>query len=210
MRSSSSGGGHFRTAGNLHEVQLVAARPVERYPLVINAGVDESNVLDLWRGRATAVGLGGLAVALAVTTLVCILFLLYRKAVDAQARFGAQSKELSNANLRFDSVLTNMKQGVAMFDREDRIVIHNRSFAEMYGLGSEEMAPGTDLATIIDLRLARGIYSVASRDEYRRRHATHFEAGARRPSFRARTAGRWPLYPGVAPADAGRRLDHDP
>ena len=170
-----NGGGHFRSGGRSEQVRLMTVLPLEGYPIVVNAGVDESAVGALWRGRATAVGLASLAVAVAVTALVCILFLLYRKAVEAQARFAAQSRELADANLRFDTVLTNLQQGVAMFDRENRIVIHNRSFAEMYGLSSDEMAPGTKLATIVDLRIANGIYAGASHDEYRYRQQNHVE-----------------------------------
>ena len=172
-----NGGGHFRSSGRLHEVRLVAARPIEGYPLVVNAGVNESNVLDLWWSRAIVAGLAALAVALAVIALVCTLFFLYRKAVEAQARVGQQSKELSNANLRFDSVLTNMKQGVAMFDEDDRIILHNRRYAEMYRLRSEEIPRGTPLASIVDLRIARGIYDTAGPKEYRNRHMTYLGNG---------------------------------
>ena len=42
--------------------------------------------------------------------------------------------ELKAQNLRFDLALENMFQGLAMFDAQERIVIANDRFAEMYGI----------------------------------------------------------------------------
>ncbi|HWG06600.1 MAG TPA: EAL domain-containing protein [Beijerinckiaceae bacterium] len=173
-----NGGGHFRTGGRELDVRLVAARRVDRYPIVVNVGVQEQSVLELWRSRAMVIGAAALMAALAVTALICVLFVLYRRAVDAQARVGEQSQQLSNANLRFDSVLSNMKQGVAMFDDKNRIVLHNRRYAEMYRLYSEEIPPGTPLASIINLRIARGIYDRAGPERYRIHHMSHLGQGA--------------------------------
>ena len=44
-----------------------------------------------------------------------------------------REEELQAQNMRFDAALENMFQGLAMFDAEERIVIANDRFAEMYG-----------------------------------------------------------------------------
>ena len=45
-----------------------------------------------------------------------------------------------------DAALANMFQGLAMFDADERLVIANNRFAEMYGLTSEDVVPGTRCA----------------------------------------------------------------
>jgi diguanylate cyclase (GGDEF)-like protein len=69
----------------------------------------------------------------------------------ANARFRSQ-------NLLLDAALANMFQGLAMFDPDERLVIANDRFAEIYGLGPDQVRPGTSLRTILEHRLARGLH----------------------------------------------------
>ena len=36
--------------------------------------------------------------------------------------------------MRFDTALNNMSQGLSMFDREQRLVVCNERYAQLYGL----------------------------------------------------------------------------
>ena len=45
-----------------------------------------------------------------------------------------REQELNARNEQFDAALENMLQGLAMFDAEQRLIICNRRYAEMYGL----------------------------------------------------------------------------
>ncbi|MEO8668583.1 MAG: EAL domain-containing protein [Bauldia sp.] len=56
-----------------------------------------------------------------------------------------REKELSLQNLRFDAAINNMSQGLSMFDGERRLVVSNARFAEIYGLPSEMLVPGTSV-----------------------------------------------------------------
>ena len=53
-----------------------------------------------------------------------------------------------------DAALNSMSQGLAMFDADERVVIANDRFAEMYGQTPEQVKPGTTLRQILDLRVA--------------------------------------------------------
>jgi diguanylate cyclase (GGDEF)-like protein/PAS domain S-box-containing protein len=75
-------------------------------------------------------------------------------------------------NLRFDAALNNMPHGLAMFDAEQRLVVANKRYAEIYGLTADEVKPGTPLHEIMDVRLRRGVYVEAtSMDDVRERLA---------------------------------------
>ena len=78
-----------------------------------------------------------------------------------------REKELQTQNMRFDTALNNMTQGLCMFDAEQRIVVSNRRYAELYGLSPDQMKPGTPLTAIIEMRIANGLYAGGSPDAYR-------------------------------------------
>ncbi len=69
----------------------------------------------------------------------------------------AYRDNLQTQNLRFDAALNNMPHGLAMFDAERRLVVANRRYAEIYGLGAEHIVAGTPLRRIIEARVASGI-----------------------------------------------------
>ena len=59
----------------------------------------------------------------------------------------ANAAELKRANERFDVAISNMSQGLCLFDADKRLVISNRRYQEMYGLPDELVMPGTPLQT---------------------------------------------------------------
>jgi diguanylate cyclase (GGDEF)-like protein len=67
-----------------------------------------------------------------------------------------QQTELETKNLRFDATLNNMRHGLAMFDRNRRLAVWNRRFAEIYAVPAEALVPGRPYAEIRDMTLARG------------------------------------------------------
>jgi diguanylate cyclase (GGDEF)-like protein/PAS domain S-box-containing protein len=59
------------------------------------------------------------------------------------------AEELSEQYRRFDAALENMAHGLCMFDRDWRVIVHNRRFLELYGLRPEAVRPGTPLLDLI-------------------------------------------------------------
>ncbi len=79
-----------------------------------------------------------------------------------------QEEKLRTQNLVLDTSLNNMVQGLAMYDAEDRLVVCNRRFAEMYGLSDEQTRSGTPLQSIIEHRIARGEFPGRTAEEFMR------------------------------------------
>jgi len=65
---------------------------------------------------------------------------------------------LEQQNEQLDAAMNNMSQGLAMYDREQRLVICNEDYATMYGLTREQVRPGTTVREILEARLANGCY----------------------------------------------------
>ena len=78
-----------------------------------------------------------------------------------------REEQLRTQNVRFDTALSHMTQGLCMFDAEQRIVVCNRRYAELYGLTLEQLPRGTRLDEIVDMRIANGLYAGESPDAYR-------------------------------------------
>jgi diguanylate cyclase (GGDEF)-like protein len=62
---------------------------------------------------------------------------------------------LRDANERFDAALSNMSQGLSLFEG-DRLVVANRRYCEIYGLDPDAVTPGMSFADILNMRIAAG------------------------------------------------------
>jgi diguanylate cyclase (GGDEF)-like protein len=75
-------------------------------------------------------------------------------------------EELRRQNLLFDTALSNMPNGLCMFDAEQKLVVCNRRYAEMYGIPQELTRPGTDLADILKQRFESGVQTPLDEEDF--------------------------------------------
>ncbi|HSE78773.1 MAG TPA: PAS-domain containing protein [Alphaproteobacteria bacterium] len=71
-------------------------------------------------------------------------------------RTGAILKE---KNRQFDIALDNMTQGLTLYDSDQRLVVANRRYAELYSLPPELLRPGTSLREIMEYSVSIGNYA---------------------------------------------------
>ena len=83
-----------------------------------------------------------------------------------------QSVDLRRANTRLDAAMSNMSQGLCMFDADKRLVISNDRFRQMYNLTKKEVEPGTPLAQLLQSHAKNGETSELSVEEHTRRMPT--------------------------------------
>lgn len=85
-------------------------------------------------------------------------------------RLEAQQEQLAAAfrtqTQRFKIALDYMSQGLCFFDRDKRLIVSNRRYAEIYGLSPAQIAPGMTLRQIVELRGTAGSDPVMSYDDY--------------------------------------------
>ena len=94
-----------------------------------------------------------------------------RRAADAALRLERDRTEtvalaLEQANRRFDVALSNMSNGVCMFDADQKLVISNVRFREMYGLREDQVKPGMPLKEFLERHVARRLGSDLDIDSY--------------------------------------------
>jgi diguanylate cyclase (GGDEF)-like protein/PAS domain S-box-containing protein len=68
-----------------------------------------------------------------------------------------QANDLARINVQFDAALSNMAQGLCMFDGEKRLVVWNERYAMLYQLPQELLRVGTPHQAVIADRISRGI-----------------------------------------------------
>jgi diguanylate cyclase (GGDEF)-like protein len=84
---------------------------------------------------------------------------LEQTVIERTKELRTREGELQAQNMRFDAALSNMSQGLVMFDGDARLVICNQRFISMYRLEAENIGPGDTLRHVIDRRIANGTFS---------------------------------------------------
>ena len=80
--------------------------------------------------------------------------------------------ELELQNLRFDTALNNMIHGLTMFDGEQRLVVCNQRYRELYGVPASLTKPGTSLEEIVTFRAQNETRSGVGVEQYKQRLLT--------------------------------------
>src|SRR5204863_3689698 len=66
--------------------------------------------------------------------------------------------ELKEQHRRFDVALNNMAHGLCMFDKDMRLIVSNKRYAEMFNMPLEKVRPGMTIRDTMDLSFAAGNY----------------------------------------------------
>ena len=93
-----------------------------------------------------------------------------------------QKRKLEQLNGWFDIALNNMVRGLSMFDADQRLIVCNKSYRQMYALPDELTAPGTPLADIVRYHVKRetgrdGADEIAGQQRWIAEHLSKLAAG---------------------------------
>ena len=94
------------------------------------------------------------------------LFAESERARNAEAIAVSEQAKAHEIADRFDSALNNMSQGLCFFDGEQRLIVCNRRYIDMYGLAPDCVKPGMSLPEIVTLRFEAGSFPAMTTDQY--------------------------------------------
>ena len=161
------GGGFYRSPGYFDGVaRHIAVKPLQDYPLVVNVAVSEDAALATWRIQAISIAIGSMIVVSCLILLLRALNRQYKGLELSEATLAEKASELEKSNAMAEAALNNMSQGLAMFDRNHRLVVCNARYAEVYDLPPELTQPGTHQKDILKNRIAKGVYAGNDPQEY--------------------------------------------
>jgi diguanylate cyclase (GGDEF)-like protein/PAS domain S-box-containing protein len=69
-------------------------------------------------------------------------------------------QRLSEQNHRLDVALNNMNQGLCMFDAQNRLVVWNERYLELYNIDPSHIWRGCTIRDLLDARIAAGTFSL--------------------------------------------------
>ncbi|UVK37532.1 EAL domain-containing protein [Mesorhizobium sp. AR10] len=64
--------------------------------------------------------------------------------------------------LRFETAIDNISQGICFFDADERLILCNRRYAEIYRIAPEQLQPGLTLSEIVERRVVAGTAALAA------------------------------------------------
>lgn len=181
------------------EDRLVAVRRLADFPLFISVGVNTSAALAIWQ-KQTDILLG--AGVLAALTVALMILLIVRQQTQAH---NASMQSLALEKERLDTALNNMSQGLIMFDAEERVVVCNDLYIEMYGLSREIVKPGCSFADLLRYRTEAGELVHHDLERYRADLAAAMAQGKVMSSILETADGREILVTN-SPMSAGGRV----
>ena len=150
--------GHYWNLSTFDGIlRLMSYRAVEGLPLLAIVGLSEGDIFE--QADLTARKYHQIGFALTIIVLIAIVIGALRQMRFASTTAALESSKLSleQMNLWFDAALEHMAHGLCMFDREQRLVVCNARYGDMYGLTSEQTRPGTTLRTILEARASAGV-----------------------------------------------------
>jgi diguanylate cyclase (GGDEF)-like protein/PAS domain S-box-containing protein len=95
-----------------------------------------------------------LAIAATVFAITVIGAWLVTFTIGRRAR-----REACEQRRRLEAALNNMKQGLCMFDAQDRVVVWNQRYLEMYGIPQDQIWPECALDELLETRRAAGNFT---------------------------------------------------
>lgn len=119
-----------------------------------------------------------------------------------------QKKKLERLNTWFEIALNNMVRGLSMFDVDQRLIVCNESYREMYALPEELTRPGTPLADILRYHVKKetgrdGAEERAMQAQWLKKHAAKLASGKSFTRTQSLSGGRTFLVTYQPLADGG-------
>lgn len=94
-----------------------------------------------------------LAIAVAAVAGAVLVMCL----ISALSSRGSRQK-IKEQNQRLDGALNNMKQGLCMFDADNRLVVWNQRYVSMYSIAPDHIWIGCTVRDLLDARIAAGAF----------------------------------------------------
>src|SRR5258708_5765245 len=128
--------------------------------------------------------------------------------IERTQELRAREADLQAQNMRFDAAVSNMSQGLVMFDGDARLVICNHRYIDMYHLEADAIRPGLSLRQLIDRRIANGTFS-GDPDQYIEELLATIKAGTPTSQFVELDDGRTVALVNVPMAGGGWVATHE-
>lgn len=130
--------------------ELISARELRNFPMLIAASMSTTEALDGWREQTKLLIIVGL---LLTGTVAAISIMTGRRLLRQQRQ---TEISLEQGKQRLDTALNNMSQGLCMYDANKRLVVLNPRMFEIYRLPPDSIKPGSYFDELLKMIYDRG------------------------------------------------------
>ncbi len=152
-------------------------------PLIIETSATEAEALAAWSRERMWLALGGVLASVVVIWLLRIFAAQVHRLEASERSIEAEKRQAETAHRQLDNALENIVQGVCFFDGDQRLIVANRRYQEIYGLPSDAIRPGVTLAESVGYGYAAIGISNYARADYLRSLEASARAGQSNHSF---------------------------
>ena len=182
------------------ESRLISSRALNEFPVVIVATTTVAAALADWQQQMYfLIGVGGISVVL----IAVLLFLVVRRLSRDHA---ASQRRLTLEKQRLDKAINNMTQGLLLFDANERLVVCNDRYIEMYGLSPRIIKPGASFVEVLEHRRDTGSFVG---DVHQYIASTLRDIGRKKITIIETPDGRWVQIVNEPLADGGWVATHE-
>jgi diguanylate cyclase (GGDEF)-like protein len=161
------GGGAYHARDYFAQTQIVAfARPLKNLPLVVQASVTEVDVLAGWSRQILWIVLGAAAAVIGVMLLLRHLAGQVDRLERSSVLLAGKNAELEIAHSQLDSALANISLGVCFFSGDQKLIVSNQKYSDIYNLPPEATRPGTSMVEVLNYLFASGSFLRVEHDEF--------------------------------------------
>ena len=134
--------------------RLMSYRTISGFPLIAVVGLAKRQVFEQANATLRKYGVAGALLSVIVLVVMALGALRHAQMLATAAELERSKQSIEQSNLLLHTALASMGNGLSMFNRDERLVICNKRYGEMYGLNDELMKPGTKLRSILEASLS--------------------------------------------------------
>ena len=136
--------------------RLISYRVVKGLPLIAVVGLAKTDIFENAELTVRKYDQIGLFLTAVVLFAMAMGAQRQRSLTAATGALERAKRSLEQTTVLFDTALKNMAHGLTMFDSDQRLVVCNWRYGEMYGLPPHLTVPGTTLRALLEARVALG------------------------------------------------------
>jgi len=147
--------------------------PASRLTMIVVGAPIVSVLLLSGDGMMISLGINLLLLLVLLGRMINTNFWSFVQSVETQSRLAEEGDRARIAEQtatavaeRFDRALNNMSQGLCFFDDDQRLIVCNRRYLEIYDLDPDHVRPGMKLNDIVDLRYSVGSAPKMAKQQY--------------------------------------------
>jgi diguanylate cyclase (GGDEF)-like protein/PAS domain S-box-containing protein len=138
---------HFRIVGRMdNKDRIIAAHRLRTVPLFASVGLDTETALTEWREQLRVV----IGAAIAFVAITAFLLVLIARRLFRERYWSEQALMLKKTQL--NTAINNMTQGLVMFGPDEKLILCNERYLDMYRLSRDVVKPDCSFQDLLDHR----------------------------------------------------------